>query len=58
MTTIDEVPGDYFASYDNINVHNLMLKDKPRVTKYRDAILNSKNLFKDKVNSFQTFPKI
>ena len=40
---------NYFESYDSIAVHNLMLRDKPRVSKYRDAILNSKNLFKDKV---------
>ncbi|RNA31812.1 arginine N-methyltransferase [Brachionus plicatilis] len=49
MTTLDEKPGSYFDSYDNVTVHNLMLRDKPRVTKYRDAIMKSKNLFKDKV---------
>lgn len=49
MTTFDEKPGSYFDSYDNITVHNLMLRDKPRVSKYREAILNSRNLFKDKV---------
>lgn len=49
MASFDEKPGSYFDSYDNITVHNLMLRDKPRVTKYRDAILNSKNIFKDKV---------
>ena len=52
MTTLDENPkaANYFESYDNISVHNLMLRDESRVSKYRDAILNSKNLFKDKVN--------
>ena len=40
---------DYFASYDNIAVHNLMLRDGPRVNAYRDAILASKAQFKDKV---------
>lgn len=50
MTTFDEVAGSYFESYDNINVHNLMLRDIPRVSKYRDAILKSKNLFNDKVS--------
>ncbi len=39
----------YYQSYDNIGVHNLMLRDQPRVSKYREAILNSKNTFKDKV---------
>lgn len=40
---------NYFESYDNISVHNLMLRDAPRVEKYKEAILNSKNLFQDKV---------
>ena len=39
----------YFESYDNIGVHSLMLRDEPRVSKYREAILNSKSLFKDKI---------
>ena len=41
--------GDYFDSYDNIDVHILMLRDDLRVAKYREAILGSKELFKDKV---------
>jgi hypothetical protein len=45
----EEISNDYFTSYDSISVHNLMLRDESRVTKYRDAILGSKNLFKDKV---------
>ena len=44
----DESQNEYFNSYDSINVHNLMLRDESRVTKYRDAILGSKNTFKDK----------
>jgi hypothetical protein len=40
---------DYFDSYDNISVHNIMLRDRPRVSKYREAIMASKNLLKDKV---------
>jgi hypothetical protein len=47
-----EQPGSYFDSYDNINVHNLMLRDDPRVSKYKEAILNSKDLFRDKVITF------
>ena len=43
----------YFESYDNIQVHNLMLRDGPRVEKYREAILKSKNTFKDKVNNIR-----
>jgi hypothetical protein len=54
MIAIDEIKSnDYFESYDNISVHNLMLRDKPRVSKYREAILASKNLFKDKVCIFK-----
>ena len=50
MTTFEEVPtNDYFESYDNISVHNLMLRDAPRVTKYREAIFASKQLIKDKI---------
>ena len=49
MTTTES---NYFESYDNISVHNLMLRDRVRVEKYREAILNSKNLFKDKVSAF------
>ena len=50
MATLDEKKtDDYFESYDNIGVHNLMLRDKPRVEKYREAILKSKNIFRDKV---------
>ena len=40
---------NYFESYDNISVHNLMLRDEPRVSKYREAIMKSKDAFKDKV---------
>jgi hypothetical protein len=42
---------NYFESYDNISVHNLMLRDGPRVSKYREAIMKSKETFKDKVIS-------
>lgn len=50
MSTLEEVPAtSYFESYDNISVHNLMLRDKPRVDKYREAIMASKGLIKDKI---------
>lgn len=41
---------NYYESYDSLQVHNLMLRDEPRVMKYREAILCSKLLFKDKVS--------
>jgi hypothetical protein len=40
---------EYFESYDSIHVHNLMLRDEPRLDKYKEAIMRSKDLFKDKV---------
>lgn len=50
MTTFEEVSTEnYFESYDNISVHNLMLRDGPRVNKYREAIFASKSLLKDKI---------
>ncbi|ODV89825.1 hypothetical protein CANCADRAFT_4452 [Tortispora caseinolytica NRRL Y-17796] len=39
----------YFASYDHIGIHEEMLKDEVRTTTYRQAIYNSKHLFKGKV---------
>ena len=41
----------YFLSYDQFQVHELMLRDRPRVTAYHDAIMNNKDLFRDKVRS-------
>jgi len=39
----------YFQSYDQFQVHELMLRDRPRVTAYHDAIMNNKQLFENKV---------
>ena len=39
----------YFQSYDQFQVHELMLRDRPRVNAYYDAIMNNKNLFENKV---------
>lgn len=56
MAKYDETPNDqnYFDSYDNISVHNLMLRDSQRVIKYREAIFASKDLIKDKVIELST----
>jgi len=40
---------EYFQSYDQVQVHELMLRDRPRVTAYYDAIMNNKHLFENKV---------
>ena len=39
----------YFLSYDQFQVHELMLRDRPRVAAYHDAIMNNKQLFENKV---------
>ncbi|KAM8717611.1 hypothetical protein ACLKA7_004328 [Drosophila subpalustris] len=39
----------YFTEYENLEVHELMLKDRPRQEAYKNAILKNKELFKDKV---------
>ncbi|CAH2243012.1 probable protein arginine N-methyltransferase 6.1 [Pararge aegeria] len=41
--------GDYFTSYEDLEIHRLMLEDEPRTDTYRRAILGNKNYFKDKV---------
>jgi len=38
----------YFDSYEDLEIHELMLLDKPRTEAYRDAILGNPGLFKDK----------
>lgn len=45
-----EVPQneEYFTSYEDLEVHELMLRDLPRQESYRQAILSNKSLFKDK----------
>jgi hypothetical protein len=39
----------YFQSYDKFQIHELMLRDRSRVTAYYDAIMNNKHLFENKV---------
>lgn len=40
---------EYFDSYDDLEVHRLMLSDAPRTEAYRDAIMKNKHFFQDKV---------
>ena len=37
---------EYFTSYDDCEVHRLMVRDRPRTEAYRRAILNNAHLFK------------
>ena len=39
----------YFLSYEELAVHQLMLSDKARTLAYKNAIMNSKHIFDDKV---------
>ncbi|XP_064596757.1 protein arginine N-methyltransferase 1-like [Liolophura sinensis] len=39
----------YFMSYSDLDIHELMLKDKPRTLAYKNFIEENKKLFKDKV---------
>ncbi|KAJ1959057.1 Nuclear SAM-dependent mono-and asymmetric methyltransferase [Dipsacomyces acuminosporus] len=39
----------YFDSYAHFGIHEEMLKDEVRTLSYRDAIINNKHIFKDKV---------
>ncbi|OAL63606.1 HNRNP arginine N-methyltransferase [Trichophyton rubrum] len=49
MVGMDHAEVRYFTSYDHYGIHEEMLKDEVRTRSYRDAIYNSKHLFKDKV---------
>ncbi|KAK4886794.1 hypothetical protein RN001_003065 [Aquatica leii] len=40
---------EYFNSYSHYGIHHEMLSDIVRTTSYRDAILNNKDTFKDKI---------
>ncbi|UJR25455.1 hypothetical protein I4U23_006802 [Adineta vaga] len=38
-----------FQSYNNVQIHELLLRDRPRVAAYHDAIMNNKRLFENKI---------
>ena len=45
----DDNDQQYFQSYDQFEIHELMLRDRPRVSAYYDAMMNNKHLFENKV---------
>ena len=47
---------EYFISYDNLEVHKLMLEDVPRTTAYQQAIEMSGEVLRDKVVLGTYFP--
>ena len=44
-----KVDGDYFSSYDDVEVHRLMIRDKARTDAYQAAITENAHYFKDKI---------
>ena len=48
---VDESQNYYFASYEGTSIHWEMLNDSVRTLAYRNAILQNKHLFKDKVSA-------
>lgn len=40
---------EYFTSYEDLEVHKLMLEDSVRTLAYKDAILKHSSYFKDKI---------
>ena len=46
--SMDILKTEYFRSYGNVSVHELMLKDKPRMLAYKTFIEQNSDLFKDK----------
>ena len=40
---------EYFQAYDQFSIHELMLRDRPRVNAYHDAIMKNKHLFENKI---------
>jgi len=43
-----KVDEEYFTSYDSVEVHRLMIRDKARTDAYKNAILQNPQYFKDK----------
>ncbi|KAK7082052.1 hypothetical protein SK128_026183 [Halocaridina rubra] len=45
----DPLQNEYFTSYEDVEIHRLMVNDKPRTDAYADAILKNKHLFEGKI---------
>ncbi len=46
---ISEKDAEYFHSYEDADVHALMLKDHPRSSTYQKFIEDNKDIFQDKI---------
>lgn len=49
MEFIEIEKDDYFTAYEDLDVHHLMLKDKPRTLAYKNAIIAHQKDFENKV---------
>lgn len=49
LEMMDQPKDDYFASYEDVEIHRLMVNDKPRTTAYANAIHKNKHLVEGKV---------
>lgn len=45
----DQNDAEYFTSYEDLQVHELMLKDKSRMMAYKEFIEGNPELFRDKI---------
>ena len=45
----EEQQDEYFNSYFDCSVHELMIKDKPRTDGYLKSIVENSHVFKDKI---------
>jgi len=48
---IDKINQNYFSGYEDLSVHELMIKDKSRTETYLAAIEANKESFKGSLNS-------
>ncbi|XP_049877359.1 protein arginine N-methyltransferase 6 [Pectinophora gossypiella] len=46
---VDSTQNEYFTSYEDLEVHRLMLEDHPRTEAYKNAIFANKAYLKDKI---------
>lgn len=47
--TDNSIDKEYFESYDDFQVHESILRDRPCINAFYDAIMSNKHLFENKV---------
>lgn len=54
---VDSENSEYFSSYENLEIHEIMLKDKPRNEAYRKAIFQNKSAIEvRRIHEYITMP--